>query len=284
MPRKLSSKEIQNAVKKISYLGYAIIPGYLSKLLIEKLLSKIISLHAMTKTIGLKSSVTENQLNDKYIYNLQHKDLDFLNIISESNILNILLPYLNDPFYRQLPKNAPNFLLAYYNARSSVDRLPLHIDNYVPSSGTYPISMQIAFSLNGQNFRNGATVVVPGSHRIENYADREVEGIQQVLECNSGDAIIWDSRLWHGALKNVSNTDRWSLVATFRPWWAKQNYDPISGVSDELFQKLTKKQKSLLGFLSIPPKDEFERVVLKQGYGDLLESISEYKARYDERC
>lgn len=284
MSRKLSSKEIQNAIKKISYLGYAIIPGYLSKLLIEKLLSKIISLHAMTKPIGLKSSVTKNQLNDKYIYNLQHNDLDFLNIISESNILNILMPYLNDPFYRQLPKNAPNFLLAYYNARSSVDRLPLHTDNYVPSSGTYPISMQIAFSLNGQNFRNGATVVVPGSHRIENYADREVEGTQQVLECNSGDAIIWDSRLWHGALENVSNTDRWSLVATFRLWWAKQNYDPISGVSDELFQKLTKKQKSLLGFLSIPPRDEFERVVLKQGYGDLLESISEYKVRYDERC
>ena len=279
MIRKLSAGELESAISKIEYLGYAVIPGVLSKEVTRHLLKKVETLFNDAGPIGENSGVTTNQLHDKYVYHLQYKDLDFLSILTDENLLELLRPFLNDPYYTQLAPDQFNFLLAYYNARSSVDPLKLHIDNCIPTGGYHPNSMQIVFSLNGQNAQNGATTVVPGSHNIQKYPDRKAQGIEQILECDPGDVIVWDSRLWHGALENVSRADRWSLVATFRPWWAKQNFDPVRGFSEEMFSRLNLPQKALLGFLSLPPKDESERVVLKQGYKDLLNTLDDYRKR-----
>lgn len=279
MIRKLSAGEIESAITKIEYLGYTVIPEVLSKEVTRNLLEKVKVLFEVGVPIGENSGVTTNQLHDKYVYHLQYKDLDFLNILTGENLLELLRPFLNDPYYTQLAPDQFNFLLAYYNARSSVDPLKLHIDNYIPTGGYHPNSMQIVFSLNGQNAQNGATTVVPGSHKIQQYPDREAQGIEQVLECDAGDVIVWDSRLWHGALENVTRSDRWSLVATFRPWWAKQNFDPVRGLPEAMFSRLSPQQKALLGFLSLPPKDETEKVSLKQGYKDLLNTLDDYKKR-----
>lgn len=279
MIRKLSAGEIESAITKIKYLGYAVIPGVLSKEVTQHLLGKVETLFKETSPIGENSGVTTNQLHDKYVYHLQYRDLDFLSILTDGNLLELLKPFLNDPYYTQLAPDQFNFLLAYYNARSSVDPLKLHIDNYIPTGGLHPISMQIVFSLNGQNAQNGATTIVPGSHNMQRYPDREAQGIEQVLECDPGDALVWDSRLWHGALENVTRADRWSLVATFRPWWAKQNFDPVRGLSEAMFSQLNPQQKALLGFLSLPPKDESEKVSLKQGYKDLLNTLDDYRKR-----
>ena len=279
MIRKLSADEIESAIAKIEYLGYAVIPGVLSKEVTRGLLKKVETLFECANPLGKNSGITTNQLHDKYVYHLQYKDTDFLKIITDENLLELLRPFLNDPYYTQLAPDQFNFLLAYYNARSSVDPLQLHIDNYIPTGGYHPNSMQIVFSLNGQNAQNGATTVVPGSHNIQKYPDRKALGIEQIVECDPGDAIVWDSRLWHGALENSTRADRWSLVATFRPWWAKQNFDPVRGLSEEIFSQLTPQQKALLGFLSLPPKDESEKVSLKQGYNDLLNTLDDYRKR-----
>jgi hypothetical protein len=279
MIRKLSEDELATAIAKIEYLAYAVIPEVMSKEVTRHLLNKIDYLYKQSSPIGENSGVSTNQLNDKYVYHLQYKDLDFLKILTDENLLELLRPFLNDPFYTQLAPNQFNFLLSFYNARSSVDPLKLHIDNYIPTGGYHPNSMQIVFSLNGQNAHNGATTIVPGSHKMQKYPDREVLGIEQVLECEPGDAIVWDSRLWHGALENVTRADRWSLVATFRPWWAKQNFDPVRGLSEVMFSRLSPQQKALLGFLSLPPKDESEKISLKQGYKDLLKTLDEYRKR-----
>lgn len=279
MIKRLSASEVESAITRIEYLGYAVIPGVLSKELTQRLLEKVKKLFGNANPVGENPGVPTNQLNDKYVYHLQYKDSDFLSILTDENLLELVKPFLNDPYYTQLAPDQFNFLLAYYNARSSVDPLKLHIDNYIPTGGYHPNSMQIVFSLNGQNAQNGATTVVPGSHNMQKYPDRKAQGIEQVLECDPGDVIVWDSRLWHGALENVTRADRWSLVATFRPWWAKQNFDPVRGLSEAIFSRLNPQQKALLGFLSLPPKDESEKVSLKQGYKDLLGTLDDYRKR-----
>jgi ectoine hydroxylase-related dioxygenase (phytanoyl-CoA dioxygenase family) len=279
MIRKLSAEEIESAITKIEYLGFAVIPDVLSKEVTQQLLAKVEVFFKEAIPIGENSGVTNNQLHDKYVYHLQYKDLDFLSILTDENLLELLRPFLNDPYYTQLAPDQLNFLLAYYNARSSVDPLKLHIDNYIPTGGYHPNSMQIVFSLNGQNAQNGATTIVPGSHNMQKFPDRKAQGIEQVLECDPGDVIVWDSRLWHGALENLTSADRWSLVATFRPWWAKQNFDPVRGLSEAMFSRMSPQQKALLGFLSLPPKDESEKVSLKQGYKDLLNTLDDYRKR-----
>jgi len=275
--RQLTNPEIDRAVEEIRLMGYTVLPKILGESVVERLLTTVRA-HATT---GSKKGVTENQAKDKYAYHLQYRDRIFLDILTEwRGGLDILKPFLNDPFYRSLPEDFYNFLLAYYNARSSVAYLPLHIDNYVPTLGDYPNSMQIVFSLNGQSSENGATIVVPGSHRAGSLPDRSLSDLGQRIDCKPGDVIIWDSRLWHGALENSSGTDRWSLVATFRPWYLKQNYDPVRGMPEEIYNGLSIQQKVLCGFLSRPAKDETEKVNLKEGLEGLKPSVLDYRREY----
>ena len=107
--------------------------------------------------------------------------------------------------------------------------------------------------------------------------DRSLTDVAIELSCNPGDVIVWDSRLWHGALQNVTGADRWSLVATFRPWFLKQNYDPVLGMPEELYAVLDDQQKALCGFLSRPPRDEKEKVSLKEGYEGLRPRVADYR-------
>ncbi len=277
--RHLDHDEILQSTREIEVLGYTKVENVLSEQLLENLLSII----EKNKTLGAgakpeSAGVSKNQANDMYVYHLQYVDKIFLDVLTEwKGGLDILQHFLNDPYYRQIPENEPNFLLGFYNARSSVDFLPLHIDNYVPSLGNHPNAMQIIFSLNGQTEAKGGTFVVPGSHRSGLLPDRSLNNITTPINCNPGDALIWDSRLWHGAGENKTNEDRWSLVATFRPWYLKQNFDPVRGMTSHMFNKLSDSQKALLGFLSIPPRDEYEKIVLKEGYDSLLPSIQEYR-------
>jgi len=276
--KNISERMKRSGIASISEVGYCVIEGWLEKEKVEQALT-IINGKA-TPSPHLSSGVSENQSRDKYVYHLQFLDSFFLDILTESNILEIIHEFLNDEWYHQLPEGDPNFLLAYYNARSSVAALPLHQDNYIPYRDSVPISMQLIVSLSGQNEENGATVVVPGSHLSGELADRDCKKIE-TLRLDPGDAVIWDSRLWHGAMANLSLRDRWSLVATFRQWWAKQNYDPVRGFNEKQYQKMSHTQKALTGFLSLPAVDDQEKVSLKEGYPNLLGSIFDYRSR---RC
>ena len=167
--------------------------------------------------------------------------------------------------HRVLPPDVPNYILSYYNAWSSGLKLDLHINTYIPSSGEWTWAMQGAFILDDQTERNGCTTVVPGSHLSGRYTDRDLENVIP-LSSRAGDLVMWDSRLWHGTLANVSK----------EPRWVKQNMDMTRSLPDRIYGQLTKEQKALLGFCSIPPKDEVGRINTKCGYDALLASVKDY--------
>lgn len=135
--------------------------------------------------------------------------------------------------------------------------------------------MQAAFVLEDQDEENGCTTIVPGSHRLGTYTDREF-GPVRPLHSKPGDIVIWDSRLWHGTLPNKSNRTRWSFIATFTSWWVKPAMDATRSLPDEIYRELRSDQKALLGFCSIPPANEMQRSNTKCGYDALLPSVRDY--------
>jgi ectoine hydroxylase-related dioxygenase (phytanoyl-CoA dioxygenase family) len=275
MYKKITPKESELHIKEITDLGYTVVKKFIDKDLCDKFIEKVELLEVETSS-ATHQNITHNQAKDRTIYNLQFKDISFIKLFSDSNILDLIKPFLNDDFYAGIPKDQPNFLLSFFNARSSIAYLPLHIDSFIPFKGYQTNSMQIAISLNGQNSENGATTFLPGTHKSGKLPDRSIQQDKlEILSCDAGDALIWDSRLWHGALENHSQKDRWSLVATFRPWWMKQYFDP-RGISQDLYCRLNDFEKYLLGFLSLSPTSENDGVVLKKTYNNLLNSVDEY--------
>lgn len=260
-------------IQEIREQGYTILPQVFNKDQVKDLLERVKHHYEVTKNQQSKDVPYLNN-NQPNVYNLQNKDIDFINMLfGMSDIEIILKDCLNDKWYKQIPQNQPNYILRSFGARSSNSALPLHIDSFIPYQGEEVIAMQVAIMLEDSTLENGCTTCVPGSHKSGKYADNSVDikaawDLEYIipLEAKAGDILIWDSRLWHGTTDNKSEGTRWAIIATFTRWWIKQHFDIPNNVPAGIEEKLTPKDKQLLGYCSVPFKNEFEGIDLKRGY------------------
>ncbi len=276
MHRVLDQLDLKNLSNDISNDGFAIIKNFLEEELVVDLLAKINWQYNETLHKEILG-VPDRDADDKIVYNLQSLDKKFIDILCFEPVVEIAKRFLNDPYYRHLDPDLPNFTLSYFNARSSGRKLDLHIDSGVPFIGDYPTAMQFVFLLEDSNENNGCTVIVPKSHQSGKYTDRALDLLDQFkLEGKSGDLIIWDSRTWHGALENTSGLSRWAIIATLTRWWIKPAMDLVRTIDEEMYASCSDHQKQLLGYCAMPPINPFERVNTKCGYGFLRPKLADY--------
>lgn len=265
--------DFKKVTEKISNDGYCIIPGVFSDAQIEKARSLVLECYNERPDGDLENIPYLNR-DQQMVYNLQNKHHYFLALLFSSELLQkLLIHFLNDIWYKQIPLDQPNYILRAYLARSSNTPLPLHIDSFVPYKSEHPFVMQAAIILEDQTIENGCTLVVPGSHRTGEYARQEAMEEAVPIESRAGDIVLWDSRLWHGAGKNNTSSTRWSLIATFARWWIKQNFDIPGNLPAEIYNQLSNREKAVLGFCSTPFNDETEGIDIRKGYADLKEKM-----------
>ncbi len=78
---------------------------------------------------------------------------------------------------------------------------------------------------------NGATIVVPGSHkRDSNPTAGEIDPEQPQpdearLVGSAGSVAIVDARVWHAEAPNQGDQERVAVIARYAPWWL--NLDPL---------------------------------------------------------
>lgn len=103
------------------------------------------------------------------------------------------------------------------------EEVPFHQD--ISYSYNSPYSLSVWLALNDVNNDCGPLQLIPGSHewKIEpavDFWDRDFTDIKRISYLNSiidiplqaGDAIIFDSRLWHGSKKMNSSSNRFAYV------------------------------------------------------------------------
>ena len=121
---------LKKITSKIEKDGYTIIKKAFSKKKINFILNLVIKEHA--KIEFKYKGLPKRDKKDLIVYNLQNKNYEFLRILSNPIIQRVCKYFLNDNFFRLIKKDKPNFILNYYNARSSGNKLDLHIDSYMP--------------------------------------------------------------------------------------------------------------------------------------------------------
>lgn len=278
--RKISESELEGHAQSLASDGYTVVKGFMSPVLVAYLKKRIDDLYRNAGPRSAHSAdnygtTATNTKKDSIVWNLQNSDKIFIDLVSCRQLSSILKPILNDPFFTAIPKDDPNYILAYCNARSSAVQLPLHTDIYLPVEGTRTWGMQTIFALDDQTVDNGCMVCIPGSQNKGGYIDASFESATP-LESQSGDLVIFSSRLWHGARANPTAQSRWAILASFRSWWVKQLTDIPRGLPEEIYGQLTSSQKALLGYCSIPPLNEFERISTKTGYDALRPRVRDY--------
>ena len=277
LARKVSADEEIQALKELDTYGYAHVPGYLLPEVKDLLLGYTNQYYEQINHDGKVeyAGVPSRDKDDKILYNLQNKHKIYIDLLGTDLVRAIAMRKLNDEYYRFLPTDKPNYTLHYYNARSSGQKLDLHVDSVIPYLGDRCYNMQFAFCLEDHLPENGCTTVVPGSHKSGRYTDRELKHLHYV-HAKAGDLVCWDSRLWHGTAENKSKRSRWSLIATVGMWWMKPSMDIPRILPQEIYQQLSDEQKQLLGYCALPPRNEFERNNTKCGYEFLKPSVQDY--------
>ncbi|MEO0524807.1 MAG: phytanoyl-CoA dioxygenase family protein [Pseudomonadota bacterium] len=257
--------------------GYARIPQVFDKDTVSEALVRIRDWFDVTANSQSERMPRLNRAQPM-VYNLQSKDIFFSKLILETPIIeDVLKHFLNDQWFSSVPADDPNYILRSFLARSSNHRMPMHIDSFVPYTGSHPFIMQCSILLEDQNVENGCTVIVPGSHQSDRYADQESFKSALPIEAKAGDLVFWDSRIWHGAGENASGGTRWSIIATFCRWWIKQAFDIPGNIPQHIYDQLSDRQRSVMGYCSVPYDDETYGIDMKRNYGLLPKKVEDYK-------
>lgn len=256
--------------------GYVHIPQVFSSEVIAEAFDKIAFWYERMQN-GLSDRMPRLNKDQAMVYNLQNKDIFFIRMLLENEIVEgILKHFLNDQWFRSIPEGHPNYILRSFLARSSKHQMPMHIDSFVPYTGSYPFIMQCVILLEDMNDKNGCTVIVPGSHQSDEYASQDSFSEAVSIHGKAGDLVIWDSRTWHAAKENVSEGTRWSMIATFCRWWIKQAFNIPGNLPQDIYEQLSDNQKSILGYTSVPYDDETYGIDMKRSYQFLPNEVEKY--------
>lgn len=244
--------------------GYTILPNILPaeecerlKEIFEASYAKLSPFYATNKpgsAHGLDSKKSE-----KIVYNVHNKDRHLLQYIDYPKTF----PYAK--FLLQRGSYQESEAVIYQNSAARTP-LPgcgdqqLHIDSKVPGMEA-ALSVQVMYLLDDFREENGATRIVPGSHRISAFPENGKRYPNEiVVTAPKGSVLIFHAGLWHGSGANQTNADRWAMIITYARWFVKPSFDYSRNLPSAMYSLLSDQQKDLLGFRVNPPKDEFTRV------------------------
>jgi ectoine hydroxylase-related dioxygenase (phytanoyl-CoA dioxygenase family) len=244
--------------------GYVFLPNLIPeaecdtyKQLLEENVVSYASLYA--GNTNATSHGLDDKSKEKVVYNLHNKDLSWYRLFEHKEVLTVLDQMLIEGSY----KNSEPYYMYNNSARCPLKGNPgqqLHLDSRLPGIN-YCIVANVLWLLDDFTEQNGATRVVPGSHKFKNFTeDGKVYDEEILITGKKGGALIFNANLWHGGGPNIDGTSRWALALGYSRWFMKPAFDYMQNTPKEIFDNLTSSQKSLMGFDCIAPKDEFTRV------------------------
>ncbi len=96
-------------------------------------------------------------------------------------------------------------------------------------------------------FENGATQLVPGSHKWD--AKREpVEDEIAYAEMKKGSVLIYTGSVLHGGGDNISDEVRSGIFIHYAPGWIRQQENQYLSCPPEIAKELTPELRSLIGY------------------------------------
>ena len=250
--------------KEIEEKGFLVLPDLISNQDCDHYKSILESNYEIYAPNYAKNSASgahglDNKSMEKTVYNLHNKDLSFYKLFEHPEVLKILDFMLLEGSY----KDAEPYYLYNNCARCPLQGNPgqqLHSDSRLPGIN-YCIVANVLWALDDFTNDNGSTRIVPGSHKIKEFAeDGKIYDEEIRANIKKGSALIFDANLWHGGGANIDGSSRWALTLGYARWFIKPAFDYMQNTPIEIYEQLSPERKRLMGYDLAAPKDEFTRV------------------------
>lgn len=109
-----------------------------------------------------------------------------------------------------------------------------------------PLSANALYCVDDFTIENGATAVIPASHKSEAFPSKDFINNHAIqIEARAGDIIVMDSMVFHGGCKNNSDKERRGINHVYSIPFFKQQINIPNNISEA---GLNEQQKEILGF------------------------------------
>jgi ectoine hydroxylase-related dioxygenase (phytanoyl-CoA dioxygenase family) len=254
---------MNNEFLSIQNQGYALLNSVFTEAECERI--KALALEDISRgptffnTEG-SNSILSDKSNEKILNNLHSKRIEYYDFISNQIILSIVKPLLQIGSY----KESESFCLLNSQIRALIPQSgvqQLHIDSNVPGNHPYPLVVIVIVMLDDFTESNGATRIVPYSHKIPKFPEDGIQYDDEILITGKvGDVIVINGALWHGSSANKTNKERWSINMGYGRWFIKPSFDIPRSLPKDIYDNLHDFQRELLGLRSVPALNDSERI------------------------
>jgi len=128
---------------------------------------------------------------------------------------------------------------------------PIHRDqwafDFFPFPSGYEVQCNTLWAMTDFTAANGATRLVPGSHRLEDRREF-VEADSEPAEMPAGSILFYTGALYHGAGANRSDGIRYGLNITYAVSWLRQEENQYLSVPREIARELPEPLLLLMGY------------------------------------
>ena len=226
----------QKSVADILEHGYTIIENLLSKTEIVKL-QRALSPHLHGKLMGRNDF---EGFHSERVYALLAKHTDLAIVVEHPKVLAIV-DQLLEPDYllsanlaiNSHPGETPQYLHRDNDGGNNVDPNQLH-------------GISTIWNLDEFTNNNGATEVIPGSHRYVHELPSE-EDIVKVL-MPAGSVLVFSGSLYHRGGAHYSDKPRLAVTPQYCQPWLRQLENMVLSVPPEKAARLSSRVQSLLGY------------------------------------
>lgn len=128
---------------------------------------------------------------------------------------------------------------------------PLHADDQLIPLPKPHVSIicNTMWALTDFTIENGATRVVPGSHRADRSPLPFGEPVEvQYAEMKAGSVLVFDGSIWHGGGANRTSERRLGLAMNYCAGWIRQQENQQLGIPLEVARGFSERLRKLVGF------------------------------------
>ncbi|WP_084399075.1 phytanoyl-CoA dioxygenase family protein [Henriciella aquimarina] len=179
------------------------------------------------------------------LHAIADKSESFVDVLVDPRILSVM--------DQQLKPNCTDYRLSsaeLIEIRGGEAAQPIHRDDDSwprAAQSAAPLAINVMIALSDYTAENGATVVVPGSHKWARDREPTPEETTQAV-MSPGSAAIFTGQTIHGGGRNVSGVPRRGLSVSYCHGWLVPVENSWLGVPLEKVRKLPKRAQSLLGY------------------------------------
>src|SRR4051812_30606316 len=224
---------------RIAREGWTIVEGAIAPELVSRLVAAIDGLHAEL-SVAPAGNIFEG-LHTLRVYNLLARG----KVFEEVPVHHRVLPIVESVLDRGCLVSS----LSSITILPGETAQPIHADDQlIPLTKPHvPIVCNSMWALTDFTEANGATRLVPRSHRRDN---PEYGGAYETIpaEMAKGSVLLWDGSLWHGGGANRTDTRRTGIAMNYCAGFIRQQENQQLGLDPALVRTFPERLQALVGY------------------------------------